>query len=341
MSAVPSNLEGRPIAEPVTEPVAQSFAEPVTESSAPAPTAPTRPLSRNVTPQLSNEEVHALRQASFAKLFERWNGISHKYGTIAPEEDDEIDLITGEITCDRGRIRALKTRAFAKDLPFVEDNDDDDDDDDDDGDDEDDEGEEGDDSDASMLLQEDDATPEPDPQNRIEEGHPLLQDQPWTAEDDRDLEEFMKVERMRRLAAGDLPQDDEPLPAELDMDAASNVNMGPGQMDVIAMLVRREVERMLGSTGLQPTPPFPHAAARASAARSSAASTSRHQQPSNANGSSNAARPPPVAKHRQVERTASVSRRFLLAEANFSFLVHQPQSSLPLDQPHCRAFHLR
>lgn len=319
MLAVPSSPEGRPIAEPVAEPPPPALPAPT------APTAPTRPLNRNVTPQLTPEEVAAARKASYMKLFDTWNDISHKYGMIAPEEDDEVDLITGEITCDRGRIRDLKPRAFAERLPFV------DEDDDDDGLDEEDEG---DDSDTPMLPQDEEATPEPESLNGVEEDHPLLQEQPWTAEDDRDLDEFMKVERMRRFAAGAVAHEEDP-PPELDMDMEAS--MGPGQMDVIAMLVRREVERMLGGGGVRPSPPFPHAAARASAGRSSSARPAQSQplQRSVARAPSIAAQPPAVAKHRHVERTASVSC-LVITTANASFPTHRQLQSP--SQLLCRAF---
>lgn len=283
MLAVPTSPEGRPIAEP----------------TAPAPTAPTRPLSRNVTPQLSAEELAAARKASYMRLFDTWNEISHKYGMIGPEEDDEVDIITGEITCDRGRLRELQPRAFAEGIL----------DDDDEGLEEEDEDGLGDESDTSMLPQDEEATPEPETLNGVEHDHPLLQEQPWTVEDDRDLEEFLKVERMRRFAAGEVLEEEETVPPEITEDMLANMNMGAGQMDVIAMFVRREVERVLGGGTARPSPPFPHAAARASTARSASARPANNthlQSRAAARASSVAAKPPAIMKHRQAERSASV-----------------------------------
>lgn len=245
MLAVPSDLEGRPIAEP---------------SASPPPdlAAPTRSLSRNVPPQLNAEELAAARKASYLRLFDTWNEISEKYGTIAPEEDDEVDLITGEITCDRGRIRDLKPRAFAEGVNFDFE---------DDGLEEEDEEVFGDESEVSVLPLEEENTPEPDPP-AFEEDAPLSQEQPWTAEDDRDLREFLYVERMRRRATGEASQQEV---AELEVaDGEGNLememaNMDAGQMGLIAKFVRREVERMLGAP--RPSPPFPHAAARTAAGR--------------------------------------------------------------------------
>lgn len=57
------------------------------------------------------------RLASERRLMSNWEYIFEKYSSIPPEEEDEVDLFSGEVLLDRGHLRGMKTaHAFATDL---------------------------------------------------------------------------------------------------------------------------------------------------------------------------------------------------------------------------------
>lgn len=50
------------------------------------------------------------RRASSYRLLSVWEKIAIKYGTVNPEEDDEVDIMTGEVVKNRGAVEALRPR---------------------------------------------------------------------------------------------------------------------------------------------------------------------------------------------------------------------------------------
>lgn len=58
------------------------------------------------------EQFNFKRWLSSLKLNDAWDLIATKYSKIDADEDDEVDIITGEITIDRGHIKNLKKRRF-------------------------------------------------------------------------------------------------------------------------------------------------------------------------------------------------------------------------------------
>lgn len=60
----------------------------------------------------TSEDLPFLRYDSSMRLLSAFESIADKYKDVNPDEDDEIDLRTGEIVVDRGRLRALVPREF-------------------------------------------------------------------------------------------------------------------------------------------------------------------------------------------------------------------------------------
>ncbi len=53
-------------------------------------------------------KLDADRRDSSQRLLDAWTAIAAKYGAIDPDEDDEVDIMTGRIICDRGKLREMK-----------------------------------------------------------------------------------------------------------------------------------------------------------------------------------------------------------------------------------------
>lgn len=72
---------------------------------------------------LSADELafHRDRHASSRRLLSTWEAVARKYKDVTLEEDDEIDLWTGKIVQDRGRLRAMER---ARDFGAPDDDDD-------------------------------------------------------------------------------------------------------------------------------------------------------------------------------------------------------------------------
>ncbi|WRT69196.1 uncharacterized protein IL334_006180 [Kwoniella shivajii] len=64
--------------------------------------------------QKSDEEFMRQRRESVNKLKSSWDLLNEKYGMINLEDDDEIDLRTGKIIKDRGRLRNIEKRDFGE-----------------------------------------------------------------------------------------------------------------------------------------------------------------------------------------------------------------------------------
>ncbi|WVQ93089.1 hypothetical protein IAU59_000153 [Kwoniella sp. CBS 9459] len=150
--------------------------------------------------QKEDAEIRRKRVESVTRLRTAWDLINEKYGSVALEDDDEIDLRTGEIVRDRGKLRDFVRREFGE----VSDTD------------------EGDDVASSVIGGQDTADIDSDEdelggwENKSgldpqEFEHPLVQEdfKPWdTAEDLEDLKEFYKLEAERARAAGALSRND-------------------------------------------------------------------------------------------------------------------------------------
>ncbi|WWD21303.1 hypothetical protein CI109_105787 [Kwoniella shandongensis] len=139
--------------------------------------------------QFKKEEISRKRQESRNRLRSTWDLLFEKYRDV--EDDDEIDLVTGEVVKDRGRLRAVAGRDFgeisesdedgegssALDGPEVFEF-------------ESDEDEIGDWDDRSGL---DPQLPDSEDVEEEEEQRPA-----WTTDDQHDYEEFMRAEAMRK-----------------------------------------------------------------------------------------------------------------------------------------------
>ncbi|WOO84934.1 uncharacterized protein LOC62_06G008443 [Vanrija pseudolonga] len=92
--------------------------EPLTRLSSPLAGPSSGPRFRSISrdPSKREDKFQRAREASQRRLYDAWDAISAKYADIRPEEDDEVDIFTGRITVDRGRLRALETREFADGL---------------------------------------------------------------------------------------------------------------------------------------------------------------------------------------------------------------------------------
>ncbi|KAK6906150.1 hypothetical protein I203_100134 [Kwoniella mangroviensis CBS 8507] len=66
------------------------------------------------TSQREDELINKKRLDSFRKLKSSWDLLKEKYGSISLEDDDEIDLRTGKVVKDRGRLRDYVGREFGE-----------------------------------------------------------------------------------------------------------------------------------------------------------------------------------------------------------------------------------
>lgn len=67
--------------------------------------------SPSPAPDTNDEEaVTFKRYVSNLKLGETWDMLALKYGNIDAAEDDEVDIMTGELISDRGHIRGLDSK---------------------------------------------------------------------------------------------------------------------------------------------------------------------------------------------------------------------------------------
>lgn len=54
------------------------------------------------------EDVEAARRASVGRVLDVWASLAERYGHVALDADDEIDISTGEVVRDRGVLRRLR-----------------------------------------------------------------------------------------------------------------------------------------------------------------------------------------------------------------------------------------
>ncbi|KAK8844041.1 hypothetical protein IAR55_006835 [Kwoniella newhampshirensis] len=149
--------------------------------------------------QFKKEEITRKRQESRNRLRSSWDLLFEKYRAV--EDDDEIDLVSGEVVKDRGKLRAVEGRDFGDITDSDEDGD---------GSSaldgpeafefESDEDEIGDWDDRSGL---DPQIPDLDEVEEEETQRPA-----WTIDDQHDYEEFMRAEAMRRRDSDDEEDED-------------------------------------------------------------------------------------------------------------------------------------
>lgn len=142
----------------------------------------------NVDGRRYDERIRKKRYESVQRLKSAWELLLEKYGTVQVEDDDEIDLMTGEVVRNRGRLLELEPREFGQvsDGEYES---------------EDDELGTAFDSDEDELgawdersgLDNQDEEEEPPPA-------PVVR---WTVDDQADLDVFLRLEKERRKRAGE------------------------------------------------------------------------------------------------------------------------------------------
>ncbi|WVN85934.1 uncharacterized protein L203_101091 [Cryptococcus depauperatus CBS 7841] len=136
--------------------------------------------------QWKKEEFSRKRQESREKLKTSWDLLFEKYKNV--EDDDEIDLRTGEIVKDRGRLRSIQPRPFGKNVGLVSD----------------DEGSVEDGLDMCEFDSDEDELGGWGNKSGLDPQEPeweLIEptSRPWTKEDEQDFEEFLKAEENSRV----------------------------------------------------------------------------------------------------------------------------------------------
>ncbi|ORX39160.1 hypothetical protein BD324DRAFT_618687 [Kockovaella imperatae] len=162
-----------------------------------------------------SEKLEKERYESALKLKSTWETIYEKYGSVNPDEDDEIDINTGKIVIDRGRLRSMSARAFGElededtrsslgpdDWVFESDED-----------------ELGAWDERSGL---DDQFPDPAVTRAMRPG--------WTREDQEDLDSFLRAESVRRTTQEE-DNDEEVAPARISRKTAPQEDLSDGDVE--------------------------------------------------------------------------------------------------------------
>jgi hypothetical protein len=87
-----------------------SFIMPNLHEEASSPSSSPSPSSTSSSPppaDYDDPELAAKRTSASLRLLQTWEAVAEKYRGVALEDDDEIDLFTGELVKDRGRLRAM------------------------------------------------------------------------------------------------------------------------------------------------------------------------------------------------------------------------------------------
>lgn len=122
-----------------------------------------------------DEQLHQTRLGSVKQLQASWELLATKYGDIGLEDDDEIDLRTGLIVTDRGRVDRMEPAEFGARRPG--------------------EAESSDEEDGEYAESDvsDDSSSEDDGRPDLPRG--------WKSKEDREaLEEFLKIDAERQKA---------------------------------------------------------------------------------------------------------------------------------------------
>ncbi len=83
-------------------------------SSTPSFLAPQCFRSASVNSSRADEDLRKKRHESVQRLRSTWELINEKYGSVLPEEDDEIDLRRCKVVKDRGYLRRQERREFGE-----------------------------------------------------------------------------------------------------------------------------------------------------------------------------------------------------------------------------------
>jgi len=163
-------------------------------SSTPLYLVPQRFRSVSVVSSRADEELRKKRTESVKRLRTTWELINEKYGSVLPEEDDEIDLRRGKVVKDRGWLRRQERREFGE----ISDRD----------------------EESSVLGgpetvsfdSDEDELGAWDERSGLDIQVPELEEEPSpprrTQEDEDDLKAFLRAEVERKLALGDVPEEE-------------------------------------------------------------------------------------------------------------------------------------
>ncbi|ORY33127.1 hypothetical protein BCR39DRAFT_332994 [Naematelia encephala] len=184
--------------------------------------------SASVVSRTAEDDLPKKRYHSVLRLRTTWDLLLEKYGSIRPEDDDEVDLRTGRIVRDRGRLRELQPREFGEISEPEQ--------------------EEDEDAEGSSMVggpdkvafdSDEDELGGWDGRSGLDEQEPDLGDEVQeglqrilTAEDEDDLQAFLRAERMRKEERGEDPDEEENTDAwtddaSLDSDDNGEWNMSP------------------------------------------------------------------------------------------------------------------
>ena len=132
-----------------------------------------------------SDKLQKERYESALRLQTTWEALAEKYGSIPPEEDDEVDLRTGKIVKDRGKLRELEAREFGElqDEPGYE---------------------------GWEFDSDEDEIGVWDERSGLDEQFPkyMAAEKAWTKEDENDLASFLRAEAARRRAQGSAESED-------------------------------------------------------------------------------------------------------------------------------------
>lgn len=160
---------------------------------------PARARSMSTFSYSAREEDEAIRREraeSVRRMMSSWIGLSDKFGHVGLYEDDEVDLRTGRIVVDRGRVARMEER---KGLGEADSEDEDQSRDDQEGEDE-------------AVESDEDELGYWDHRSGLDPQVPSRPpEMPWSERDDEDLREFLRMEERRKELAGEEEQyeDDE------------------------------------------------------------------------------------------------------------------------------------
>lgn len=163
-----------------------------------------------------DQQLEQDRRLSSQRLLDTWENIAQKYGDIDPQEDDEVDILTGEIVVNRGKLKAMERVEIGEACgDLFEDLDE-----------EEEDSQDAPDSSQTEELEQDedhdvlDVWDNADVEQQIETNipdflkpelerlDPAVLPKPnarWSREDDADLKEFLKSEEEKRAKRGERP----------------------------------------------------------------------------------------------------------------------------------------
>lgn len=193
-----------PVASSSPAPYLYPIVRPSRSSSVTVPSPKSGPRFRTaVRPERHDDrELRQKLSKSRLRLLSSFDAIADKYGSVPPEEDDEIDLFECDITKDNGHLESLEPRLFADGNDYV--------------------GEAIEDEDGirlDLLRQQSEPVRGPEQiefgddedelgdwgnKSGLDAQYPVVEiENDWTADDLNDLDEFMRAEAARRARYGE------------------------------------------------------------------------------------------------------------------------------------------